>query len=189
MPVSFDVLFASSNRNKFNEAKKILLQRGIKLGFFKCKLEEIQSDSIEVIATKKASDAFNQCKKPVIVEDDGIFIESLNGFPGSYSSYVFKTIDNKGILKLVGINRNAKFHSTIAFCNKKNKVTLFSAKVNGRISKKIEGKGWGYDPIFIPAGKKNTYAMIKNKNEISHRYLALRKFSNWFVNKQESIYR
>jgi XTP/dITP diphosphohydrolase len=189
MPESFDVLFASSNRNKFNEAKKILSQRGIKLGFLKSTLEEIQSDSIEDIAKKKVSEAYNQCKKPVIVEDDGLFIESLNGFPGPYSSFVFKTIGNNGILKLVGKNRTAKFHSTISYCNKKNKVKLFSANVNGKISKKIEGKGWGYDPIFIPSRNKNTYAMIKNKNEISHRYLALRKFSNWFLNKQESLYR
>jgi len=185
---SFDVLFASSNRNKFIEAKKILAHTGIKLGFFKSKLQEIQSDSIEEIATKKVFDAFNQCKKPVIVEDDGLFIESLNGFPGPYSSYVFKAIGNKGILKLVGINRNAKFHSIIAFCDKKNQSTLFGAKVSGKISKKIKGKGWGYDPIFLPANKKNTYAMLKNKNEISHRYLALKKFSNWFENKQGSIY-
>ena len=188
MPKSFDVLFASSNSNKFNEAKKILSQRGIKLGFFKCNLLELQSDSIEKIAKKKVADAFNQCKKPVIIEDDGLFIESLKGFPGPYSSFVFKAIGNKGILKLVGKNRNSKFQSTIAFCNNKNNVTLFSAKVNGTISKKIEGKGWGYDPIFIPSGKKNTYAIMKNKNEISHRYLALKKFSNWFVNKQGSIY-
>ena len=180
---SYDIFFASSNRNKFNEAKKILSQRGIKLGFFKCNLQEIQSNSIEEIATKKVIEAFNQCKKPVMVEDDGLFIESLNGFPGPYSSYVFKSIGNKGILKLVGKKRKAKFHSTIAFCTRKNKVSLFSASVNGKISNKINGKGWGYDPVFIPARKKNTYAMIKNKNEISHRFLALKKFSNWFVSK------
>ena len=188
MPESYDVLFVSSNRNKFIEAKKILKQKGIKLGFLKSRLEEVQSDSIEVIATKKALHAFIQFKKPVIIEDDGLFIESLNNFPGPYSSFVFDTIGNKGILKLVGKKRKAKFYSTIAFCNAKNKVHLFSAKISGRISRKIKGKGWGYDPIFIPNRKKNTYAMIKNKNEISHRYLALTKFSNWFVNMQGSTY-
>ncbi len=82
MPKSFDVLFASSNRNKFREAKKILSNNQIKLHFFKSQLQEIQANSLEKIATKKAADAYNKCKKPVIVEDDGLFIESLNGFPG-----------------------------------------------------------------------------------------------------------
>lgn len=180
--MSFDILFASSNANKFREAKQILAIHGIKLGFFKCKLEEIQGNSIEKIATKKVGDAFNQCRKPVIIEDDGLFIESLHGFPGPYSSFVFESIGNNGILKLVGKNRKAKFHSVIAFCHKKNEIKLFSANLNGIISKNIKGNGWGYDPIFIPQGKKETFAKIKNKNEISHRYLALQKFSNWFSN-------
>ena len=187
--MSFDILFASSNANKFREAKQILAINGIKLGFFKCQLVEIQSDSLEEIARKKAADAYNQCRKPVIIEDDGLFIESLNGFPGPYSSFVFKTIGNIGILKLVRKNRKANFHSVIAFCKKKNEIKLFRANVIGSISKKTRGKGWGYDPIFVPTGHKNTYALIKNKNKISHRYLALRKFSNWFVRKQGSIYR
>ena len=67
---------------------------------------------------------------------------------------------------------------------KKNNIILFKANVKGKISKNPRGKGWGYDPIFIPDGKNETYAMIRNKNEISHRYKALKKFSNWFVRKR-----
>ena len=186
MPKSYDVLFASSNKNKFSEAKKILSNNQVKLHFFKSQLQEIQANSLDEIASKKVEDAFNKCKKPVIVEDDGLFIESLNGFPGPYSSFVFKTIGNNGILKLVKTQRNAEFRSVIAFCNKKNNIILFKANVKGKISKNPRGKGWGYDPIFIPTGRNQTYAMLNNKNEISHRYKALKKFSNWFVRKQVS---
>src|SRR3990172_2859617 len=132
MPMSYDVLFASSNRNKFNEAKNILSNYGINLGFFKSRLKEIQAESIKQIAAFKVNDAYRQCHKPVIVEDAGLFIESLNGFPGTFS-------------------------------------------------KNSRGNGWGYDPIFIPTGQTKTFAMISNKNEISHRYKALKKFSNWFA--------
>jgi XTP/dITP diphosphohydrolase len=183
----YDVLFVSSNKNKYQEASAILAEFGIKLGFFNCKLSEIQSDSIRKIASHKAIYAFSQCKKPVIVEDDGLFIDSLSRFPGPFSSYVFKTIGNKGILQLVNTKRNANFQSVIAYCDKKQ-VVLFAAKVTGKVSKKIHGKGWGYDPIFIPHGQKMTYALLKNKNELSHRYLALRKFAKWFVRRQQSIY-
>ncbi|MDH3618451.1 MAG: non-canonical purine NTP pyrophosphatase, partial [Nitrosopumilus sp.] len=98
MPQSFDLFFASSNIHKFQEAKKILDDFGIKLGFFKCQLEEIQSNSIQDIAKHKAKQAFKKCKKPIIVEDAGLFINSLKGFPGPYSSYVFQTLGNEGIL-------------------------------------------------------------------------------------------
>ena len=180
MPKLYDLFFASSNIHKFNEAKKILNEFGINLGFFKCDLEEIQSNSLKEIAKHKAEQAFKKCKKPIIVEDDGIFIDSLNGFPGPYSSYVFKTIGNKGILKLLKQNRKAKFISVITFYDRKN-FESFESKVNGTISKEIIGVGWGYDPIFIPCNSKKTFAQLKNKNEISHRFKSLKKFSNWYL--------
>ena len=101
MQKSYDVLFASSNTHKYEEAEKILVEFGIKLGFFQTELIEIQDDSLSKIASQKALNAYEKCKKPVIIEDDGLFINSLSGFPGPYSSYVFKTIGNNGILKLI----------------------------------------------------------------------------------------
>ena len=100
MQMSYDVFFASSNKNKYLEAKKILEEFGISLGFFKCNLLEIQSNKLEDIALQKTKSAFHLCKKPVIIEDDGLYIDSLNGFPGPYSSYIFQTIGNKGILRI-----------------------------------------------------------------------------------------
>lgn len=183
--MSYDILFASSNKNKFNEVKKILANYDINVGFFKSSLKEIQSESLKQIATLKVNDAYRQCLKPVIVEDAGLFIEALNGFPGPFSSYVFNTIGNSGILRLVRKNRKAQFQSVVAYCDDKFGVVLFDSKVYGKISKQTRGDGWGYDPIFIPNGEIKTYAMISNKNEISHRYKALKKFSNWFVHKLE----
>ena len=178
------VLFASSNENKYKEAKVILSKFNINLEFFKCTPQEIQADTLEEVAIHKVIQAFSQCLKPVIVEDDGLFVDSLNGFPGPYSAFVFKTIGNKGILKLLNEKRKAKFQSVIAYCERNNDVMLFTAVVAGKISKKLVGTKWGYDPIFIPDGQKNTYAQL-NKNLVSHRYLALRKFATWHLHKQE----
>ncbi len=186
MQKSYNLFFVSSNRHKYLEAKKILENFDINLGFVKCDLQEIQNGSLKKIATHKAFAAFNQYDKPIIVEDDGLFIDTLNGFPGPFSSYVFKTIGNEGVLQLVKKTRTAKFVSVIAYCDKKNKCTLFEAGVKGKISKNILGNGWGYDPIFIPKGKNKTFAQLTNKNQISHRFQALKKFSNWYVRMQES---
>ena len=130
----------------------------------------------------KAKDAFSKFKKPIIIEDDGLFIDSIDGFPGPYSSYVFKTIGNKGILNLLKNNRKAKFVSIITYCDK-TILQSFDGKLNGKISKTQKGKGWGYDPIFIPNNSKKTFAELNNKNELSHRYKALRKFSKWYLHK------
>ena len=181
--MSYDILFVSSNKNKFYEAKNILYKNKINLGFFKSTLKEIQADSLKEIAAQKVDEAYRRIHKPVIIEDAGLFIDSLNGFPGPFSAYVFKTIGNSGILRLVKSNRKAKFQSVVAYCDNKYGVMLFDAKVEGKISRTAKGKGWGYDPIFIPQGQSKTFAMLSNKNEVSHRYKALKKFSNWFTNK------
>ncbi len=182
MQKSFDLFFVSSNNHKYVEAKSILETFGIKLGFLKSELEEIQSNSLDEIALRKAKDAFSKFKKPVIIEDDGLFINSLSGFPGPYSSYVFKTIGNDGILNLLKNNRKAKFVSIITYCDKTN-FQSFTAKLDGMISKFQKGKGWGYDPIFIPKNSQKTFAEINEKNKLSHRYKALKKFSNWYLHK------
>ena len=177
-----NLFFVSSNTHKFKEAKEILDFFGIPIQFFQLNLEEIQSNSIKEIAIKKAQDAFSKCKKPLIIEDDGLHIDSLDGFPGPYSSYVHKTIGNKGILNLLKQNRNAKFISTITYCDKKN-LESFEGKLDGCISKSEKGNGWGYDPIFIPKNTKKTFAELIDKNNLSHRYKALKKFSSWYLNK------
>ena len=193
MPKSYNVLFASSNIHKYEEAKKILHKFGINLEFFQTDLMEIQDDSLAEIALKKVLHAYDKCKKPVIVEDDGLFINSLSGFPGPFSSYVFKTIGNNGILKLIESNRTAQFRAVIAFCDSSNEPTLFESSVTGTISKNIQDGGWGYDPIFIPKNQNlpalppfsfKTYAELADKNKLSHRYESLKKFASWFKNKQ-----
>ena len=177
-----NLLFVSSNIHKFQESKVILESFGIPIQFFKLNLEEIQSNSIKEIALKKAQNAFSKCKKPLIIEDDGLYIDSLDGFPGPYSSYVHKTIGNQGILDLLKKNRDAKFISNITYCDKNN-LESFEGKLDGCISKSEKGTGWGYDPIFIPKNTKKTFAELIDKNNLSHRYKALKKFSNWYLNK------
>jgi XTP/dITP diphosphohydrolase len=183
---SYDLVFASSNKNKYLEAKEILAKFNIRLGFLKFSAIEIQADSIGDIAKQKVTDAYKKCKSSVIVEDDALLIDTLGGFPGPYSSYVFKTIGNAGIINLVKKQRKAHFVSVIAFCDNRKKPVLFEGKTNGRISTKQKGKGWGYDPVFIPQGKNKTYAEMSEKNTISHRYRALKKFARWYSGKRQS---
>ena len=182
-----ELFFASSNEHKFQEAERILANLGMQINLFKTTLEEIQSNNLNDIAEKKAINAYDLIQKPVIIEDDGLFINSLNGFPGPYSSYVYDTIGNKGIMDLLENSkvRDAKFVSIIAYCDSDCDVKLFESSIPGKISTIIEKGGWGYDPIFIPDGESKTYANVSDKDKFSHRSAALTKFSNWFLDKQK----
>lgn len=176
------VTFASTNQNKYGEVRSILAPHDISVDFAKIELVEIQSDSLEEIAGEKAKSAHSKVGRPVIVEDDGLFIDAVAGFPGQYSSYVFKTIGNAGILKLLegAENRSAHFLSIIAYCDGKD-VHLFRGRVEGRIVEKPAQGGWGYDPIFVPAGTPSTFAELANKNDYSHRRKALDGFAKWLI--------
>jgi XTP/dITP diphosphohydrolase len=186
MQQSSELFFVSSNTHKFTEAERILSNLGIEISLFKTTLEEIQSNSLIEIAKRKALDAYSKVQKPVIIEDDGLFIDSLAGFPGPYSSYVYDTIGNKGIIRLLENieSRNAKFVAIIAYCNGVDDVQLFESSIPGKISLSIEEGGWGYDPIFIPNGESKTYANISDKDNFSHRSASLKKFSYWFMHTQ-----
>src|SRR4030043_209826 len=109
------IFFATNNINKFNEARKVLAEYNISVGMFRVKSLEIQSESLVDIAKSSALDAFGKINLPMIVEDAGLFIDALNGFPGPYAAYVYKTLGNKGLLRLMRDveSRSARFQSVI----------------------------------------------------------------------------
>jgi len=181
------VFLASGNVHKYQEAKRIFAEEKLSLILLRVKPIEIQSDSLEEIASHCARIAAEEWNLPIIVEDSGLFIEALNGFPGPYSSYVFKKIGCKGILKLMeGFeNRKAFFRSVISYCEgRKCEPICFVGEVHGFISRKERGHGgFGFDPIFIPVeGDGRTFAemSIEEKNIYSHRARAVRSFVEWF---------
>lgn len=178
------IAFVTSNESKFREVKAILEGYGIHAEHSPLDIVEIQAASVEEIAVAKVRSAFEMLRRSVMVEDDALSIHALNGFPGPYSSYVFKTIGNEGILRLMhGVeDRRASFISVIAYCHSKSsKPVTFIGRVDGMIASSIRGYCWGYDPIFIPIGSDRTYAeMGDDKNRVSHRRLALDDFARWF---------
>ena len=182
-----EIYFATSNENKYNEALAIFSQYNITVKWLRIKYLEIQSDNLREIAEWSAKYVYSLHSLPLFVEDTGLFIEALNGFPGPYSSYVMKTLGNEGILKLMNnvSNRKAYFLTIVAFVDK-NTLELFEGKRYGTISKTKRGTKWGFDPIFIPDGYDKTYSELGPlKNEISHRRLAYEKFIKWLLNKEK----
>jgi XTP/dITP diphosphohydrolase len=185
-PIGKVAYFVTSNVHKFQEARRVLSEYKIATAKLKVGAIEIQDDNLENIAKFSALDAVKNCGLPVFVEDAGLFVEALNGFPGPYSAYVYRTVGTKGILKLMKNikNRDAYFQSVIAFSSPEKQPTCFHGKVKGKISLQERGtSGFGYDPIFEPSkGDGRTFAEMTTteKNQYSHRAEALRKFAEWY---------
>ncbi len=187
-PESRVIFFATGNFHKFDEARRVLSEYGIASAMLRVKALEIQSDNLEEIAKASVLDAFNRCHLPVIVEDAGLFVDALKGFPGPYGAYVYKTISNPGLLKLMKNvkDRKATFRSVIAYYDGQFVPVCFEGEAVGRISHdEIWGNlktGFGFDPIFQPVGTMKTFAemAIEEKNGYSHRANAVRKFAEWY---------
>jgi len=181
------VFLATGNIHKFNEARRVLAEFGLSVALLRRKTWEIQHDHLEQIAREAVRRAVEETRLPLIVEDAGLFIGALGGFPGPYSSYVFRTIGCKGILKLMeGVEeRDAYFESVVAFCRPGGEPICFHGRVDGRITPKERGtSGFGFDPIFEPLeapGKTFGEMTIKEKNRYSHRARALRRFAQWYT--------
>ena len=183
------VFFATGNIYKFNEACSILTRLDIAVGMLRVKETEIQSYSLKQIAHASAMDAFKRCGLPVIVEDAGLFIDALNWFPGPYAAYAYKTIGNRGLLKLMQNvkNRKARFRSAIAYCDSSSCLPVcFEGEAEGEITvNERVGKvksGFGFDPIFKPNGSSKTFAEmnLEEKNGFSHRAKAVHRFAEWY---------
>jgi XTP/dITP diphosphohydrolase len=178
----------TGNLHKFNEVRPVLSKYNIAACMLrKIDAVEIQDDDIENVAKTSALDAVRKSRLPIVVEDAGLFIETLSNFPGPYSSFVYRTIGNDGILKLMrnAANRGARFRSAVAFSSpKQDKPLSFSCEIRGEIVKRKRGTcGFGFDPIFKPSGSQKTFAEmpVDEKNKYSHRASAFRKFAEWYT--------
>ena len=182
-----DLLFATSNKNKILEIKKVLPKEfNIKslddIGF--CEEIPENENTIEGNAIFKANYIYKKYNLNVFADDTGLEVDSLNGKPGvhsaRYAGISKNSTDNinKLLKKLKNKkNRKARFKTIIALILN-SKIHTFEGVVEGIITKKPKGEnGFGYDPVFIPSGYTKTFGelSLEEKNSISHRSLAMNK--------------
>jgi XTP/dITP diphosphohydrolase len=187
------ILFATNNVNKFSEARKVLSEYKIAVGMLRVKSLEIQSDNLQEIAKASVRDVFDRCHLSIVVEDAGLFIDALKGFPGPYAAYVYKTIGNEGLLRLMKNvkTREARFESAVAYFSAElESPVCFDGVVQGEIVTE-ERRGntssnFGFDPVFKPDSSLTTFAemSLPEKNKCSHRSSAFRKFAKWYRHPQ-----
>lgn len=181
--------FATANDHKISEGKAALSQFQIDVskleGFQKF---EVQSNDLQEIASTALALILTKTNLPVFVEDSGLFVNELNGFPGPYSSYIFETLGVDGILKLMdgAHTRKAEFRSSVALGKDGKMLANFNSTTEGTIQLQARGKnGFGFDSIFVPMWTQKTFAEmeLKEKTIYSHRSKALSKMALWYLNE------
>ena len=180
------IYFVTRNPHKVKEIRELAIDRGISIQHLNYEYPELQLDEIEEVVKASANYIRREkgAKTPFFIEDSGLFIHALNGFPGPFSAFVFRTIGNEGILSLMagkkGEERRATFKTAIAFCQSASaEPRIFCGAVEGRIADSARGEGgFGFDPIFEYRGTTFAEMSTEVKNRVSHRGRAFREFLN-----------
>ena len=193
-----ELLVGTNNKGKLKEITH-LLPKNVEIystSHFKIKSPIENGKTFEENSMIKAKHFSNKSKMICLSDDSGLEIDLLDGDPGIYSARwggkkgdfikamnrVYKELDKK--------NKNwrnkkikARFICALTIYGANQKVINSIGKIEGHISPLMKGEnGFGYDPIFIPQGKKVTFGEMKpsQKHKIDHRYKAFKKIKKLF---------
>lgn len=205
MPIK-EILIASGNKGKLSEIADLLANLGIKaIGSFSYNLpepEEIGKDFAEN-SLIKAQYYGDKTGLFALADDSGICVDLLDGQPGIYSArwaiseksgqkdfaLAFEKIKNALLEKGINLKQDqikAHFVCNLAIYDPKTKSSnSFEGKIYGTLTFPARGNnGFGYDPIFIPEGYKQTFGEIPyiEKEKISHRSKAFEKLTAYLKN-------
>jgi len=172
-----DLTFVSTNAGKFREVRAILADYDVRVRWKKRPLPELQAESLERVVTEKL-DAAARLAPRVLVEDSGLFLPALGGFPGVYSAYALDTIGLEGILRLLRSRKRTAVFRTVAGLAIGGRRWTRIGECRGTIAYRPRGlNGFGYDPIFIPEGERRTFGQLPpaGKNSQSHRARAIHR--------------
>ena len=192
------LLVGTNNKGKLREIRD-LLPRNLEMYStedFKIKSPIENGKSFEENSLIKARFFSKKSKMTCLSDDSGLEIDILEGDPGIYSARwggkkkdflkamnrVFNELDKRDknwkIKKI-----KARFVCALTIYRPNQKTINSIGKIEGHISSSIKGKnGFGYDPIFIPEGKKITFGEMKpsQKYKIDHRFKAFKKIKKFF---------
>ena len=169
----------TSNAGKGHELAAVLEPLGHAVTQRELGYPEVQAPTLEaVVEIGLEWLAQNHPGEALLIDDAGLFVDALGGFPGVYSRHAWDTIGPAGVLARLGNGeeRNAEFRCVLGLLLPDGGHQLFHGSCRGSVTRAPRGDGgFGYDPIFIPEGDKRTFAELPlaEKNGISHRGRAL----------------
>ena len=170
----------TSNEGKASEFHAALDRLPWRVERVAMEYQEVQADTLDEVALASALWLRERgtVKPPFVLEDAGLFVDVLDGFPGVYSAYVYRAVGCDGILRLMEgrDDRKARFESRIALVLPTGPIEVLQGVCTGTVPIEARGTGgFGFDPVFVPEGEVRTFAQmgIAEKEAHSHRGRAL----------------
>ena len=183
------ICYVTSNPGKFAEAEHYIKRcvPGITLERVDLDIPEIQSLDVAAIATAKARYAWDKIRRPLFIDDGGIYFNRWNQFPGALSKFVAQSLGVDGISRLIDEGDTGYFLLYLAYVDEQGNEHLFEGRCDGNLVKRPVGD---FDPnlpfraIFKPEGQDLTYEQMAHNplyEQYFHRIRALNKLVEWLV--------
>ena len=156
------IKFITGNPNKFRESQAIIPE----LEQLNVDLDEIQELDAKKIMEHKLKEAFRHCDGKFIIEDQGFYIECLNGLPGPLIRWFWQPLGVEKIARIVEFlgNNRAEAKTIIAYAKNAKEVHFFEYALSGKVVRPRGKGGFGWDVIFQPDGYKETFGEMKEKH-------------------------
>lgn len=171
------LVFVSKNEFKHAEASRYLATLNIEVEKSDLEIQEIQTVDTEALVRDKASRAFKALGRPLFVEHTGLYLDTLNGFPGGLTDIFWKTLEKERFAKLFA-SETARVRAVtyIGYVDGR-RIHLFTGELEGRIVSPSQiDHGFQWDCVFKPQRFSQTFSeMGDEKNDISMRSIALKK--------------
>lgn len=188
------ILLASNNGKKIAELSAILASFGIEIKAQRdYGIEDVPETGLTFVenALIKARHAARQSGLPAIADDSGLCVPALGGAPGIYSARYSGEGDAGNNRKLLAALENVSDRRAYYVClivylrHADDPLPIIAQGLwHGTIALEARGDGgFGYDPLFVPAGDSRTAAEYSaaEKNSISHRARALAAFTELYL--------
>lgn len=179
MPTDVDFVLVTGNAGKLAEARRL---SPFRMDAEPIDLPELQSLDLQEVVRAKAEEAWNRLKRPLVVEETGLELRALNGFPGPLVKWMLESIGAEGIARLAQAAGDsiATARCLLLFRNA-DRTVLAEGSTSGELVLPARGgHGFGWDPVFQPAESKRTYGEMEaqEKDAISHRGRAWRDLAS-----------
>ncbi len=170
-----DVALVTGNPNKIAEARRLC---GIELEAVELELPEIQSLDLEEVLHAKGEEAYWRLRRPLIVEETGLELAALNGFPGPLVKWMLTAVGPEGITRVAHALGDTRATARCQLLLVDAETSLIAEGVTrGHLVLPPRGDGgFGWDPVFQPEEERRTYAEFPGaeKDRLGHRGRAWR---------------
>lgn len=171
-------VLVTGNRGKLAEARLLL---GTDLEAAEVDLPEIQSLSYLEIVKAKADEAWRRLGRPLVVEEAGLDLTALNGFPGPLVKWMLEAVGAEGLAQTAHALGDTRAAARCFLLYKDaDQEILAEGRTDGHLTLFGRGShGFGWDPVFVPEGSRHTFAELSGpeKGAVSHRGKAWREMA------------